>query len=37
MFYKWIDNILILKNKTFLDEVRLPEIFTLELNLCLKV
>ena len=25
-----------LKNKTFLDGVRFPEIFTLEPNLCLK-
>ena len=32
-----IGNILILKNKAFLDGVRLPEIFTLEPNFCLIV
>ena len=30
-------DILILKNKAFLDGVHLPEMFTLEINLCLKV
>ena len=30
-------DILILNNKAFLDDVHLPEIFTLESNLCLKV
>ena len=37
MFYIRIGDILTLKNKAFLDGVRLPESFTLEPNLCLKV
>ena len=37
MFYLRIGDILILNKKDFLDGVHLPEIFTLEINLCLKV